>query len=436
MNTRVALAGLVAATALLFGACGDDDDDGPGATATPGEPAGVELLMSSEARVAAAPSEAESASESVNEFAFDLYRQIEGLGPNVVFSPYSIATALAMTWNGAAGQTYDEMTAVLRARDGYNQSLNALDQAITSRAGEYQVGDDTVTLELSTANQLWGQLDFPFEASFLDVIAANFGAGLRIVDFVGDTEGAREAINDWVSQRTRERIPELIAPGILTPATRLVLTNAIYLNAPWAHPFMEDGTESAQFTLLDGSTAEAELMWLSAKLQYAAGDGYEAVELPYVDGSLAMLVIVPDEGSFETFMSGFGPEGLDGVIGSLQEAQVTLRFPKFEYRTQAGLNEALIALGMPTAFDGGAADFSEMSPEGDSLYISAVVHEAFIAVDENGTEAAAATAVAVNQSAAQEMVELTVDRPFFYLLRDRETGALLFMGHVTNPAAE
>lgn len=434
MKRRTLLAGLLTSV-LLVGACGDDDDDGE-PTATPGDPAGIELLMSPQVRAAAAPSEAEGASGSVNQFAFDLYRQIEGLGPKVVFSPYSVATALAMTWNGAAGQTYDEMTAVLHADDGYNQSLNALDQAITSRAGEYPVGDETVTLELTTANQLWGQQDFPFETSFLDVIAANFGAGLRIVDFIGDTEGAREAINQWVSDRTRERIPELIPVGVLSPDTRLVLTNAIYLNAPWMFPFDEDGTEPAQFRFPSDTSVEVEMMRVNARIPYARGEGFEAVELPYADGNLAMLVVVPDHPAFEDVRSTFGPDDLDAVVASLESAQVNLHFPKWEFRTQAALKDALIAMGMPTAFAGGQADFTEMSPEGDSLYISAVIHEAFISVDEEGTEAAAATAVVIGETSAPELVELTVDRPFMFFLRDRETGALLFMGHVTNPAAE
>jgi len=434
MLKRLFLTGLLATVALGAAACGDDDDE-PG-DSTPSDPEGIELLTSELVRLDASPAEAGPAANSMNRFAFDLYRQIEGEGENVVFSPYSVATALAMTWNGAAGQTYDEMTAVLYAGDGYNQSMNALDQAITSRAGEYEIGDDTVTLELETANQLWGQRDFPFESTFLDVIAANFGAGLRIVDFVADTEGSRELINEWVSQRTRERIPELIPEGIITSDTRLVLTNAIYLNAPWMFPFDEDGTEPGEFTLADGSTVEAEMMRLNAGLTYAEGDGYQAVELPYADGSLAMLVVVPDEGSFEDVRSTFDPDALDAVAGELSGAQVTLRFPKWEFRTQASLKDALTAMGMPTAFEGGLADFTEMSPRGNDLYISAVVHEAFISVDEEGTEAAAATAVVVGETSMPEVVELTVDRPFLFFLRDRETGALLFMGHVTNPVTE
>lgn len=433
---RTLLVGLLATATLVLGACGDDDDS-PDTTPTPGEPAGIELLQSSLARVAAEPSQAESAAQSLNQFAFDLYRQVRAEEDgNVVFSPYSVATALAMTRNGAAGQTLDEMTSVLYAGDDYDLSMNALDQAFTGRAGDYEVGENTVTVEIETANQLWGQREFPFETTFLDVIAQNFGAGLRIVDFIGDTEGSRQAINQWVSDRTRDRIPELIPEGIITVDTRLVLTNAVYLKAPWMWPFDEDGTEKGDFTLLDGSAIQADLMHVIAQVPYTEGDGFRAVELPYADGSLAMLVVVPDEGSFEDVSSAFDATMLDAVAGELQTAQVTLRLPKWEFRTQASLKDALSEMGMPTAFEGGIADFTRMSSAGDQLYISAVVHEAFIAVDEEGTEAAAATAVIIGETSAPEAVELTVDRPFMFFLRDRETGATIFIGQVTNPAAD
>ena len=428
------LAALLAAAVLPLASCGGEDE---AAIPTPGSRAGdIEVLQSSLPRIAARPADAAEASDALNQFAFDLYRQIGSGSENTVFSPYSIAIALAMTRNGAAGQTLDEMTAVLHALNRYDESLNALDQALLSRAGDYQVGDQTVTLELSTANQLWGQREFPFEATFLDVIAANFGAGLRIVDFLRETEASRQLINGWVSSQTRERIPQLIPEGVITPDTRLVLTNAIYLNAPWMFPFDENGTAPADFRLLDGSTVQADLMHLNSRLPYAAGDGYRAIELPYADGSLAMLVVIPDEGSFEAVRASLDATALSALAGDLSAAQVNLRFPRWEFRTQASLKDALSALGMPTAFAGGEADFTRMSPRGKDLYISAVVHEAFISVDEEGTEAAAATAVIISETSMPQIVEVTVDRPFLFYLRDRETGALLFMGHVTNPATE
>ena len=214
-----------------------------------------------------------------------------------------------------------------------------------------------------------------------------------------------------------------------------MLTNAIYLNAPWMHRFNKDSTAPGPFTRLDGSTVEAQLMHLSEELRFATGTGYQAVELPYVDGSLSMLVIVPDAGGFADFQSALSADTLDTIVSDLKTAQVKLAFPRFEYRTQASLKDALKEMGMPIAFEGGLADFSAMSPDGKNLYIQDVIHEAFIAVDEDGTEAAAATAVVVGRTSAPvDVVELTVDRPFMYAIRDNDTGAILFLGRVVDPS--
>ncbi len=369
-------------------------------------------------------------------FGVDLYGVLARDEGNLVFSPYSAGIALAMTRAGAAGQTLDQMTAVLHADAGLDEGLNAIDQALATRPGEYAWDDKKVTLELATANQLWGQREFPFEDAFLTTLAAQYGAGMRLVDYKEAAEDARTRINDWVSERTQKRIPELIPGGVLTADTRLVLTNAIYLNAPWLHRFNADATAPAPFVRLDGSEVQAQMMHLSESLRYAKGSGYQAIELPYVDGSLAMLVVIPDAGRFDAVQSGLSAGLLDEVLKGLGDSEVQLALPRFEFRTQAGLKDALTELGMPVAFEGGKADFSRMSPEGKSLYIQDVIHEAFISVDEEGTEAAAATAVVVGATAAPpEGVELTVDRPFLFVIRDTETGAILFMGRVLDPNA-
>jgi serpin B len=317
--------------------------------------------------------------------------------------------------------------------------LNAIDQALAERPGEYEWFDKTVELELSTANQLWSQEGFPIHDAYLDVLAARYGAGMRLVDYIDAREEARQAINEWVSERTNERIPKLIAEGVLDEMTRLVLTNAVYLKAPWQHRFYED--EPGPFALLDGeSTVAVQMMSVGEQLRYAAGGrpasgtSYEAVELPYVDGSLAMVVVVPGQGDFQRFEEEFDSAVVQEILAGLAPVHVNLEMPKFEFRTQASLAGALKELGMPVAFED-AADFSRMSPEGQDLFIQDVVHEAFIAVDEQGTEAAAATAVIAGAtSAPAEIVDLVIDRPFLFLLHDRETGAILFMGRVTNPA--
>jgi serpin B len=420
---------LLALTALLTVACDEDDVSGTASAA--------EVVRSDAPRDPADAEAAEAAGAAVEAFGADLYRVLAKQDGNLVFSPYSAAVALAMTRAGAVGETAAQMDAVLHAdmAGDLGAGFNALEQALAERPGEYPVGDETVELELATANQLWGQQGFEFEPAFLDRLAASYGAGMRLVDYIEATEEARAAINDWVAEQTRDRIPELIPEGVLDELTRLVLTNAIYLNAPWEHPFDEGGTTAAPFHRLDGSEVEAQLMSLNASLRYAAGSGYQAVELPYAGNALSMVVIVPDEGSFADFEASLDGTTLAEVVDGLGSVEVQLRFPRFEFRTQAALKAALSELGMPIAFTEDA-DFSAMSPGGDELLIQDVIHEAFISVDEEGTEAAAATAVIVGvTSAPVETVELTVDRPFLFLIRDSETGALLFMGRVVDPAS-
>ena len=373
--------------------------------------------------------------DAVDAFAADLYAVLARDEGNLVFSPYSAAVALAMTRAGAAGETARQMDAVLHAElvDDLDAAFNAVEQALAGRPGEYPLGEQTVELEFATANQLWGQVGYEFDQAFLDRLAAHYGAGMRVVDYVEEREAARRAINEWVADRTRDRIPELVPAGVLNELTRLVLTNAIYLKAPWLHPFAEGATEAAPFYRLDGSEVTAELMRVGARIRYGRGPGYEAVELPYVGGELAMTVIAPNDGEFESFEAGLDAARVGEVLDGLGDAQVRLRFPRFEFRTQAALKPALSELGMPIAFSE-QADFSAISPSAADLLIQEVLHEAFISVDEEGTEAAAATAVIAGVTSAPQLnVDLTVDRPFIFLIRDRETGATLFMGRVLDP---
>jgi serpin B len=425
------LLGIFAATALLLVGCGRVGGGGDGTVSA------AEIVRSEAPRAAADSQAGQDTVAAVEAFSADLYAVLARDEGNLVFSPYSAAIALAMTRAGAVGETADQMDAVLRAdltRD-LHAGFNALEQSLAERPGEYSIGDEKVELELATVNQLWGQRGFPFEAAYLDRLATHYGAGMRLVDFVGAREEARAAINESVADQTRDRIPELIPAGVLDELTRLVLTNAIYLKAPWQHPFADDATAPGPFHRLDGSQTQADLMRLDARLRYGDGAGYEVVELPYVGRDLSMVVIVPDQGTFEAFERGLDGARLRDAIDSLGDAQVNLRLPRFEFRRQAMLKNALSELGMPIAFTDDA-DFSGMSPRGDELLIQEVVHEAFISVDEAGTEAAAATAVVVGiVSAPAVTVDLTVDRPFLFLIRDDETGAILFLGRVLDPSA-
>ena len=436
---------IVLATATLVavacGGGGDGANDVPADGQPPTPPVDGadpgEVVVADVDRAPAGFVDARSAADAVDAFATDLYTLLSAQDGNLVFSPYSAAVALAMALNGARGDTAAQMEAVLHAdiAGDLNTGFNALDAALAQRPTTYDRGDGTTdSLELSTANALWGQDGVAFLDAFLESLAAGYGAGVRIVDFAGDTEGSRQAINDWVGDQTRTRIPELIPRGVLSSATRLVLTNAIYLKAPWLLPFRDGATTDLPFHRLDGSSVDVPLMELGFKLQYTEGDGYQAFELPYINNELAMLVIVPDEGSFSSFESDLDGQTLARIARRLSEAQVNLRFPRFEFRTQLPLAQTLSELGMPLAFDASAADFSGILGSRD-LFISAVIHEAFIAVDEQGTEAAAATAVAFDESAAALFVELDVDRPFLFAIRDRETGVVLFLGRIVDPSS-
>lgn len=421
---------IVAGLVVLVGA------GGAGCGGVGGE---VDLAMADGVdRAEVAATEAGPAALAVGDLGWDLYRELAAGpgGENLVFSPHSIGVALAMARVGAAGTTAEEMDAVLHLREvaDPHRSINALDRALVEAAGEVERPDGTTeNVEIDIANALWAQDGFGFEEPFLDHLARDYGAGVQLVDYVDDTEGARRTINSWVADRTADRIEELIASGVLSPMTRLVLTNAVYLKAPWETPFDEGATAPGRFTGLDGTTTEVDLMAVDDSFRYARVGDVQAVELPYLGGELAMLVIVPDAGSFARVSSSVDGAFVDDVVGALQPTQLRLRMPGFEFTTQVGLVPVLRSLGMEEAFDPDVADFSAMTTE-DRLFVSDVVHEAFIAVDEAGTEAAAATAVVMDLTAAPaEPVELTIDRPFLLAIRHTAAGALLFAGHVVQP---
>jgi serpin B len=407
----------------------------PGAGRPPGEAVASDLE-----RVSAPQVSDEAMSELVagnSAFALDLYsRLVEDQGDqNLFYSPYSISLALAMTYAGARGETEAQMADALHytlPQAELHPAFNALDQTLESR-GEGAEGKDDEGFRLNIANAIWGQEGYSFLDAFLDTLAENYGAGLRVLDFAAAPEKARVRINDWVSERTEGKIEELIPEGMIGPMTRLVLTNAIYFNAAWAEPFDEENTQDGPFHLLDGGEVTVPLMRQTASFGYAAGDGYQAVELPYDGRELSMVILLPEEGAFASFEGALDAERLAGIVEDLGREQVALTMPRFEFRSGFSVNDALQALGMTDAFSG-AADFSGMTGSPD-LFISSVIHKAFVSVDEEGTEAAAATAVVMVESAMPgEPVEVTVDRPFIFTIRDIETGAVLFVGRVVDPS--
>ena len=366
-------------------------------------------------------------------FAFDLYQKLRGEEGNLFFSPYSISVALAMTYAGARGETESQMADTLRfslPQEWLHPAFNGLDQELAQR-GEGAAGLDGEGFRLNIANALWGQTGYPFLPEFLDLLARNYGAGMRFVDFAS-AEAARSTVNDWVSEQTEGRIENLIPPGVLDATTRLVLTNAIYFNAAWAKPFQETATEDGPFYPLDGGPVTVPLMRQSDTFGYARGDGYQLVELPYSGHELSMTILLPDEGEFETFEAALDTSAVEAALDGSGYQQIDLTMPRFEFDDEFSLGDTLADMGMPLAFSD-AADFSGMTGQRD-LFISAVIHKAFVAVDEQGTEAAAATAVGMALSAMpSEPVEVRVDRPFIFFIRDIQTGSILFAGRVLDP---
>ena len=372
--------------------------------------------------------------EGNSEFAFNLYRVLRNSDGNLFYSPYSISLALAMTYAGARSNTENQMADALRfllTQNRLHAAFNGLDLELASR-GEGAKGKDDEGFRLHIVNAIWGQKDFQFLSEYLDLLAENYGAGLRILDFMQEPEQSRLTINDWVSEQTEERIKDLIPQGAIDELTRLVLTNAIYFNAAWQYPFDEDATEEGDFFLLNGGKVRIPMMKQTESFGYTEGDGYQAVELPYDGRELSMVILLPEQGKFASFEESLSRQLVDSIIQEISDWQVTLSMPKFEYESSFGLKQALNTLGMQDAFIPDDADFSGMDGKRD-LFIQDVLHKAFVSVDEAGTEAAAATAVIVGTtSVPANQIELKIDRPFIYLIRDIETGTILFIGRVLN----
>ena len=369
-------------------------------------------------------------------FGFDLYQALREEDGNLFFSPYSISLALAMTYAGARGETAQQMADTLHfilSQDRLHPAFNSLDIELSQR-GEGAKGKDGEGFRLNIVNAIWGQEGYKFLSEFLDVLAENYGAGLRPLDFANAPEESRITINNWVSDQTEGRIEDLIPQGLLDALTRLVLTNAIYFNAAWQHPFNEDMTEDGPFYLLDGGEVTVPMMKQTESFSYAEGDGYQAIELPYDGRELSMVILLPRAGQFETFEDSLDAQRVDAILKDVEPRRVALTMPRFEFESSFSLKEALAAMGMPVAFSG-SADFSGMTGNRD-LFIADVIHKAFVSVDEAGTEAAAATAVVMELTALPGTpVEVTLDRPFVFLIHDIETGAILFVGRVVAPSA-
>ena len=408
----------------------------PVPTLSPGAIAAIGELRATTTRLPIdAASEAERAAlvASDTDFALRLFLAVTANETDDVFlSPYSISTALSMAYAGARAQTAEQMAQVLGidlADPAWHAARNRLELEMLAAAAQPIKTGDRLTLD--PTNAVFGQSGFPFEDEYLQTLAEAYGAGLQTLDFAADPDAARRAINAWVAERTRDRIEELLPEDSISDLTRCVLVNAIYFKASWVRPFHPSQTEPRPFHLLDGSQVDVPTMRQSIETTYADGDGWAAVRLPYHGAS--MLLVLPDAGRFADVEQRLSGEFLADVKQAMRAADVDLDLPKWESESAITLNRVLLEMGMVDIFDPDLADLSGITPVAD-LYVSSVVHQANVTVDEEGTEAAAATAVIADvTSAGPPPVRLAVDRPFIYLIQDDISGEILFMGRLLTP---
>ncbi len=406
----------------------------------------VSVASAGPAYAAGAPGDVKSVVAGSNEFALDLYGKLSAQEGNLFFSPFSISTALAMTSAGARGNTEFEMAQALRLiveeadrrEAGAKRPMRreAVASAFGQLLGDLNAGGEKGSYQLSVANALWAQKDYKFLDDFTNLVTKNYDAAVNNMDFAGAAEEARHTINAWVEKQTRDKIKELLKPGVVNADTRLVLTNAIYFKGDWRLQFKKDQTRDEPFTLAAGAKADVPMMQQKDKFKYMEGDGFQALELPYAGGELAMVVLLPRKadgiGALEKALT---LKNLSAWLTQLHQQEATVFLPKFKMTSEFKLNDALTALGMKDAFVPDKANFSGMDGT-ENLFISAVVHKAFVYVNEAGTEAAAATGVVIGvTSMPREPVVFRADHPFVFLIRDAKTGSILFLGRVMNPKA-
>lgn len=435
----LAAGAVLGALALLASACSSSSS--PKAAAH-GHGQGLgQVVLASVRRAPTTRRDATDGGTVIRHVAAQLYLPMTtGATGNATFSPASIAVALAMLRAGGQGRSATQLDRFLGSTDAaaLARSMNGLARAFASRNGRFATtdgGHGTVTLR--SANALWGQRGVRWQQPFLDTLASQYGAGMRVVDYAaGDT--ARAAINAWVSHQTSGKIPQLIPAGALTPDSRLTLTNALYFKAPWDHALTAAGTKP--FTTAAGTREQAPAMTESTDLAYARGRDWQSVTLPYVGDHEAMTLVVPDAGHLASVESALPTGLLDQVLaGGGASRQVELTMPKFDLRTKSSLKQVLEALGVTAPFDPQTPDFAPMShdPNAEPLSVSDVHHEATVTVDEKGTVAAAATSVEMRATSArvepEPPVVVTVDRPFLFVIEDVATGAPLFVGRVSDP---
>ena len=371
-----------------------------------------------------------------SKFALKLFPLLDSTpGNNTFFSPYSITLAFALLAPGAGGTTLSQIEQALSfplQLELRNPAFNKLDLLLTSETTGAILSDGMQSPLLNNANAVWGQQGFTILPEYLDTLAENYGAGLHLVDFIRATETSRQTINSWVEGQTNTRIQNLIPQGGLSTDTRLVLTNALWFKAQWKSPFTTTSTTLKPFINRDNSSSSIPFMQQTFSVPYAQTAGCQAVDIPYAGDKLSMLVILPDTGSIDTFIATLTETGLSEMTSNMTTRTIDLSLPKFSFTRASQLNPILKSLGMTDAFDPTRADFSGINGK-RGLFVGDIFHQAFIAIDEDGTEAAAATAITtVVSSFPVSSLSLSINHPFIFLIRDRQTGLILFMGKVVS----
>jgi serpin B len=390
------------------------------------------LIVGETGRCASAAPDTGAAAQAVNAFAVDVYKKIRQPNGNLIFSPYSVSTCLSMAYAGARGRTESQMAKALHfslQQGQMNVALGALNSQILA------AGKDK-TVELNVANALWLEKSFPLLQFYLKTVQADYQGGIKQLDFLHGPDAARNTINKWVEEQTKDKIKDLLAPEMVGSDTRLVLTNAIYFKGTWQTVFMKSATQEQPFTLLDGTEIRTPMMWRTSGYGYWEKEDLQALEMPYKGRDLSMMVLLPSKRTrFEDFERSITPEKLKQWVGSFVEREVKVILPKFKITSQCRLRKPLTGLGMTDAFSAGA-DFSAITSK-KPFFIGEAVHKAFVEVNEEGTEAAAATAILAPRSKPPtELPAIPIfraDHPFLFLILHKPSNCILFMGRVTKP---
>lgn len=368
--------------------------------------------------------------ERTNDLAFKLYHELRGTEVNLLISPHSIAVCCAMAYAGAQGTTEQQMAEALCfpfPNAGLHAAMKALNDTLMARGGG--AGEDA--FQLNIANACWGASYWNYLSSYLNLLSLYYGSDMQMLDFAGHPEESLETINGWVAEQTNNRVQDLLPEGCIDQLTYLVLANVVYFKASWLHQFSPHTTHEHEFSLLDGAVVNVPVMYGEQSFNYAEGSGYRAVELPYVGDEVSMLAVLPDKEQFAAFEADLDGERIDAIISSLAPTWITITLPKFSFESAFDLIVTLKALGMTDAFDPGA-DFTGMDGVDDGQpWIDEVAHKTFIAVDEYGTEAAAGTGMELTVGIHDAFL---ADRPFLFVIRDKATGAILFLGRVLDPS--